>query len=278
MEKISYLLTHFFTHKAYLLPPDQLPGTLFTPMAFGFYAFWLFAVIAIAYGVARHPRRMKAVLAANWAVMVVWEVVIVTWESLSGPVKGLDLTTNLSLYPCSLYLYTTPFLLWGRGIWKKMASGYLLTLGLLGAAVNFIYPVTRLTDYSCLSFAGFHTALFHGSILLAWLTVLLTGYCSYEARSLRELFLPCIPSLLLSIPANLVNYSGIDSDYMFFRGKMGVVAYALPGFSEVQTTLTLYALYILIPALFFLPSYLHYRRQLATQEQERLVWGWSFRP
>lgn len=277
MKNFAYLLRNFFTHKDFLPAASELPGTLFSPMAFAFSAVVLALVVAGAWYVSRRRELIRKVFAVQWAVIVVLEFAVVIWESVSGSKVGLDLQSNLSLYPCSLYIYTMPFLIWGRGIWKKMACGYLLTLGLLGALVNFFYPVTRLSYYSCISFPGFHTFFFHGSMLFTCLVVLRSDYAGYRATSLRELFYPCIPTLLLSIPANLVNYSAIDADYMFFRGKMGVVSAALPGLNEVEITLTLYALYILIPALFFLPSYLAERRKACRMDEEleeRLALNW----
>ncbi len=271
MVRFSYLIRHFFTHKDYLPPASQLPGTLYTPMQIVFAGVVFAIVLTAALYVSKRKHLIRRVFAIVWMFLVAFEVVIVLWDSYAGIHKGIDLQTGLSLYPCSLFLYTMPFAIWGSGIWKKMACGYVCTLGLLGASLNFLYPIARLLDYSCISFASFHTFTFHGSMLFACIVMLKSGYFSYHAQQLRELFYPCIPSLLLSIPANLINYSSIDADYMYFRGKMNVVAMALPGFSDVQTTITLYALYILIPALFFLPSYLLSRSRVRQEQQDDCV-------
>lgn len=260
MVNFDYLIRNFFTHKDYLVPASALPGTIYTPMQIGFAAVVLAVVVLSALYVSKRKNQIRKVFALLWVFLVAFEGIIVAWDSFAGMHKGLDLQTGLSLYPCSLFLYTMPFAIWGKGIWKKMACGYVCTLGFLGAAVNFLYPVARLTDYSCISFASFHTFTFHGSMLFACIVMLKSGYFSYRAETLGELFYPCIPSLLLSIPANIINYSAVDADYMYFRGKMDVVSMALPGFSEVGITVTLYVLYILIPALFFLPSYLLNRK------------------
>lgn len=281
MVNFEYLITHFFTHKDYLVPAENLPGTIYTPMQLIYTAVVFAIVVGSAWYVSKRKDKIPKVFAALWVFLVAFEVVIVAWDSLAGMHKGLDLQTGLSLYPCSLFLYTMPFAIWGKGIWKKMACGYVCTLGLLGAAVNFLYPIARLSDYSCISFASLHTFTFHGSMLFACMVMLKSGYFSYRAEHLRELFYPCIPSLLLSIPANLINYSHIDADYMYFRGKMPVVAMALPGFSEIGITVTLYALYILIPALFFLPSFLLSRKRACEleeieEEEECMALGFSY--
>ena len=208
MKDFSYLIQNFFTHKDYLVSADLIPGTLFTPLHYVFSTILLTIVIASAVYVAKHKHLMKPVFASVWAFLVVFEVVIITWESVSGKTVGLDLQSNLSLYPCSLFLYTMPFAIWGKGIWKKMACGSVCTLGLLGSSVNFFYPAIRLSSYSCISFVGFHTFLFHGSMHFTCLAMLFSDYHRYNhAHTWQDLFLPCIPTLLLSIPANIVNYT-----------------------------------------------------------------------
>ena len=261
MKDMHYVLENFFTHKDYLVPGNQIPGTMFTPLHLIYAVTVLTIIVSSAIYISRHQKALKPVLATVWALMVVWEFAIGWFDSTQGKVVGFDLLTGLSLYPCSLYLYTTPFLLWGRGKAKQAAGGYLCTLGLLGAVINLLYPIMRLNDYSCISFAGMHTYLFHGAMFFTYLTVILSGYHRYDQfTAWQDLFLPCVPSLLLSIPANLLNYT-IGSDYMYFHGDFPIVAWVFGATSPILITLVLYAMYILIPALFYLPAYLSYRRQ-----------------
>lgn len=267
MKDMHYVLSHFFTHKDFLAAAEEIPGTLWTPLHLVFEAVLLAVIVGGAVYVARHKEKIRPVLGTLWGVMVLWEVVIIAWESLAGARIGIDLAVNLSLYPCSLYLYTMPFILWGKGTPQKMAYGYICTLGMLGAVVNFIYPVARLTDYSCISFAGFHTFCFHGAMLFTFLVLVVSGIHRYTGISRwEELFLPCVPSLILSIPANLVNYSQIHGDYMYFTGQFPLLAAIFGNTPAPVITLVLYALYIFIPALFYLPSYLSNRFQLQEQE------------
>lgn len=267
MKDYHYILENFFTHKDFLVPADQIPGTLFTPLQFIFEAILLSVILCSAVYVSRHKQLVRPVLMTVWVCLVIWEFVIVTWDSVAGKTIGLDLTTNLSLYPCSIYLYAMPFFFWGRELFRRMACGYVCTLGLLGAVVNFLYPVSRLTSYSCISFAGFHTFFFHGSMLFTCLVMLLSGNHRYTRITHSwELLLPCVPSLLLSIPANIVNYSPIHADYMYFRGEFPLLAKLFANLSDIRITLILYLLYITIPALFYLPSYLaHKRREFLRQ-------------
>lgn len=261
MKDMHYVWENFFTHKDYLVPGNQIPGTIFTPLHFIFAAGLLMLIILSAAFVSKRKHFVKPVLATVWAVMVIWEFVIIYWDSTAGKTTGLDLKTNLSLYPCSIYLYAMPFVLWGKGHWKQACCGYICTLGLLGASVNFIFPATRLYDYSCISFVGMHTLLYHGAMFFSFLVLILSGYHRYnQITSWQELLLPCIPTLLLSIPANLVNYM-IDADYMFFRGKFFILAKIFGSTNPILITAIIYMLYIIVPALFYLPSYLHNRHE-----------------
>lgn len=258
MKDLQYLIQNFFTHKDYLAPADQIPGTLFTPLHFAFAAVLAVIVAAAVIQVARHPRHIKPTFIGLWIAMAVWEVVIVAWDSMAGIQPGLDLQTNLSLYPCSLYLYTMPFIIWGKGLVKRMACGYMCTLGLLGGAINFFYPAIQLSSYSCISFMGFHTFFFHAALVFTCAVLLVTGEHRYtHVNHWWELFLPCVFSLALSIPANIVNYSHINADYMYFRGEFPIVAAIFGNTPDIVITAVLYLLYIFIPMIFYLPSYIH---------------------
>lgn len=267
MKDFRYVIENFFTHKDYLVPASQIPGTIYTPLQFAFVAVLLVIIIGSAIYVSKRKHLIKPVFTGLWITLVILEFLIVYWNSVSGKVVGFDPTVDLPLYPCSIIMYALPLIIWGKGAWKKMACGYACTLGFLGAAINFLYPVARLTTYSCISFPGFHTFFFHGSMLFIWLVMILSGYHRYtNVTHWWELFLPCVMSLIVSIPANIINYSPIKADYMYFRGEFPVLQTIFKGFSDVQITLILYVLYIFIPALFYLPSYISQKRKMEKME------------
>ncbi len=268
MKDFSYVIQNFFTHKDYLAPASQIPGTFGTPLSYVFEAVLLAIIIGAAIFVSKRKYLIKPVFIVQWITLVVWEVIIIYWDSVSGKTVGWDLAVNLSLYPCSIFMYAMPFAIWGKGIWKKIGCGYVVTLGFLGAAINFLYPVAKLTSYSCISFAAFHTFYFHGTMLFTWLVMLISGYHRYtNVTRWWELFLPCVLSIIVSIPSNIINYSAINADYMYFRGKFPLVAQIFAGLGEVKITMILYVLYIVVPALFYLPSYLSHKRRSAHREK-----------
>ena len=258
MRTFGFLLRHFFTNRDFLPPAEELPGTLFTPLHIIFATAVLLLVCFLAVRTAQRRQIIRPVLIALWITLLVLEAAIVTWESVTAKDPGLDFRVGLSLYPCSIFMFVLPFAIWGKGSWKKAACGNIFTLGLLGGAVNFFYPVMRLSHYSCISFVGFHTFFYHGAMLFTFLVMLLSRYHSYHAETRRDLFLPCLPTLLVSIPANIINYT-IGADYMFFRGRLPLLKTILPEMADPLVTLILYALYIFVPVFFYLPSYLRLR-------------------
>ncbi len=256
MKNFNYLIENFFTNKDFLAPANQIPGTLFSPLHFIFSATILIIVVFSSIYLSKRKHLIKSTFIFIWAILLIWEFIIIFWESISGKVVGLDLKNNLSLYPCSLFLYTMPFAIWGKGYIKKMACGSICTLGLIGGAINFLYPAIRLSSYSCISFVGLHTFSFHAAMIFTFLVMQLSGYHSYkDVHNWWELFLPCVPTLLLSIPANIINYSYIQSDYMFFRGKFPLIAAIFGNTNEIIITILVYIFYIILPMLFYLPAY-----------------------
>lgn len=269
MKDFNYLIKNFFTHKDFLAPANELPGTMFTPLHFIFAAIVLAIVIVSAIFVAKKKSLIRPIFIIVWALVVVLEVVKIVWESVSGKEVGIELTGILPLYPCSLFMYSMPFVIWGKGNAHRAACGYVCTVGLLGACVNFFYPMTVLPIYSCISFAGMHTFIYHGIMLFTTLTMLISGYHRYGGiKFWWQPFLAAIPALILSIPANIVNYT-VGADYMFFKGDSAFLPAIFGNVPDVVTTIIIYVLYITVPAMFYFPSYLANKiNDKKTQAQE----------
>ena len=273
MKDFGYVLRNFFTHKDFLVSPELIPGTIWTPLHIAFEAILVLVIVLSAIYFSKRKEKIRSCFIFLWAFLSVWEIVIIAWDSFAGINKSLDFTTSLSLYPCSIFLYAMPFIIWGNDMTKRMAYGYMCTLGFLGAAVNVFYPATRLTTYSCISFPGIHTSLYHGAMLFVYLVIMMAHLHSYKGvERLQDLFLSSVPGLMLSIPANIVNYSPIDADYMFFKGHFPLLASLFPNASEIEFTVVLYGLYLVVPALFYLPSYIaHVVRERKTSYAEEFA-------
>lgn len=263
MWNIADLLHNFFTHKDFLPGADMLPGTLFTPMHFVFAAFFA-VLVAIACAVCKKAgeSKLKKIFTVLWAVLVLSEIAKIAWESLCGKVVSVELGGILPLYPCSIFMYAMPFAIWGKGIVRKAACGYVCTLGFLGGIINFVYPANVLSNYSCLSFAGFHTLFYHGALVFCAITMLISGYHSCTgAKKFTDLLVPAIPCLIISIPANIVNFSPINADYMFFKLQSFFFAPIGAALPKILCVLLVYCLYFLIHALPYIPFYIRNKKQ-----------------
>lgn len=261
MKTLSELFSHFFTHKDFLPPASEIAGTLFTPLHFICAGILLVLLVTTAVWVAkRREKTIRTVFLVIWLATLVLEPTKIVWETLSGASHNFEWGGILPLYPCSIFMYAMPFAIFGRGKVRYVGCGYVCTLGLLGAAVNFFYPANILSNYSCLSFAGFHTFFFHGAILFCALVMLISGYHSYKsAKTVWDLLLPALPALAVSVVANLVNFSKIGSDYMFFKLNSFFMAPLGALLPDAVSVLLVYAIYLFIHALPYLPCYIRHR-------------------
>ena len=257
------LIRNFFTHKDFLPEAELLPGTLFTPLHFIASAFWItLIVLACIFLRKKGETTLRRIFATLWAIVVILEIVKIVWETCSGATLEFEWSGVLPLYPCSIFMYAMPFAIWGKGKVRYAACGYVCSLGLLGGAINFVYPANILNNYSCVSFAGFHTLFYHGVMVLCAMLMLLTGYHSYKGvTKARQLLLPAIPALAVSVVANLVNFSPIDSDYMFFKLNSFFFAPIGEATPDWLGVILVYGIYLLIHALPYLPFWLAFRKK-----------------
>ena len=251
------LFTNFFTHKDYLPPASEIPGTLFTPLHFVFSGILIALVVFLAIKLSHGSERvMKTTMLALWAIIVVLEIIKIFWEVFGGKEVVFFVQGILPLYPCSIFMYTYPIVLFGKGICKYAASVYVCTLGLLGASINFFYPANILGAYSCISFAGCLTFLNHGTMLLAALILMLRKDVYFTGHdSLPRILSGCIPMLIFSIPVNIVNFT-LNADYMFFKCDSFILKPIGDATPDIVTVILMYIFYILLHTAPFLPSYI----------------------
>lgn len=265
MRSLSRLIRNFFTHKDFLPSAAQLPGTLFTPLHFLISAFWI-AMIVVAC-ILLHKKSEKTIrrfFAGLWITVVVLEIIKILWETFCGETVDFEAGGILPLYPCSIFMYAMPFAIWGKNQVRYAACGYVCSLGFLGGVINFVYPANVLSNYSCISFAGFHTLFYHSVMVLCAVLMLLTGYHSYKnATKAQQLLLPAIPALAVSVVANLVNFSPVNSDYMFFKLNSFFFAPLGKATPDWLGVILVYGIYLLICALPYLPHWLSYRKHHA---------------
>lgn len=257
------LIRNFFTHKDFLPPADQLPGTLFTPLHWAVSALCVGIIAGLCvYFHKKDEKPLRRIYAVLWALTVVLEITKILWETYFGRTVSFEWGGILPLYPCSIFMYAMPFAIWGKGNVRRAACGYVCTLGLLGGAINFVYPANILSNYSCISFAGFHTLFYHGVLVFCAVSMLLTGYHSYTGIiRWQQLLLPAVPMLMVSVAANLVNYSPVGADYMFFKLNSFIFAPIGAATPDPLATALVYCAYLLIHAAPYLPSYIANRKK-----------------
>ncbi len=258
MWQFTDLIKNFFTHKDFLPSADQIPGTMFTPLHFIFAGLLAVLVGVLVWRMTKvSPRTRKVVYTVLWATLVVLEVTKIVWETVSGREIRFEYTGVLPLYPCSIFMYAMPFAIWGKGVVRKCATGYLCTLGMIGGLINFVYPATILGSYSCISFSGFHTFAYHGTMVFVAFTMLVTRYHTFRGvTKWYELLYPAVPLLCVSVVANIVNFT-LDTDYLFLRMKSFVFA----PFGEalgLWAVPVMYLAYLIVHAMFYVPSYISY--------------------
>ena len=270
MHTLTDLLKSFFTHKDFLPPASEITGTMFTPLHLIFAAILLAVTIICALLLSKKSERcIRTVFLVLWIALVILEVIKIVWETVSGASVNFEMTGVLPLYPCSIFMYAMPFAIFGRGKMRYMGCGYVCSLGLLGGTINFIYPATILGSYSCISFAGFHTFFYHGTMLFCAIVMLKSGYHSYkDAKRPLDLLLPAVPALLVSIIANAVNFSPIGSDYMFFRLSSFFFAPIGAALPTALCVVIVYLLYVFIHSIPYLPCYFKNRKRIEIQPQE----------
>lgn len=246
------LLKYFFTNKAYL--PAELPGRMFSPLHIVFAIILTISIPTLAYLSRKlSKKKMKILFTIVWATIILLEVFKIIWESSTNP-NGFEIRGIMPLYICSIFMYIMPFVIFTKedSFLYKMGCSFLCTYNLVGGLVNFVYPANILPVYSCFSFAGLHTLLYHGTMVYIALTLMFSG--KYKLSNLKEALYGFIPLLIVSIPANIINFK-FGASYMFFRGGyiFDPIYNALPEWGYVALV---YIAYILLPFLFYLPWFI----------------------
>lgn len=255
------LLRNFFTHKDFLPSADRIPGTMFTPLHFLFAALIAALVIVWILLVRRLPEpQIKLVFTILWATLTCLEMCKLAWECFGREIR-FELGGSLPFYPCSIWMYAMPFVIWGKGRVRDAACGYVCTLGLLGGLINFIYPATILGTYSAISFPGFQTFFYHGAIVFTAFVLLTSGYHSVGfAKSLSECLLPVLPALLMSLFSNTANVI-LGTDYMFFRCNSFFLTAIGDHLPDLLSALLVYVLYVIICCSPYFVSYMVRKRR-----------------
>ena len=246
------MIQNYFVHKNNL--PVNMPGRLFTPIQIVLEVILIIFIVKSALTLAKKQEMILPTFKILFLTLVIFEIVIIVWDTLSSGMP-FDYKTNLSLYPCSIFMFVLPMIIWNDGIYRQIGCGYVCTLGIVGALINFLYPFSKLTDYACISFAATHTFFYHGSMLFVFIVIMASKMHSYvQDNSVRMACLSALPTMMMSIPANIINYSSIQADYMYFTNQLFLSQMVFGQLEAIITTMIMYMVYFFLPFLFYIPA------------------------
>lgn len=154
--------------------------------------------------------------------MVLLETTKILWETPNdiATFGEFNFEGILPLYTCSLFIYTLLVAAWTRGRVQKIALSFITTIGLLYGAIGVVY-CNGLNYYPLFSFGGLYSFLFHSTMFVTGMILLITGY--YELQW-KDCLWTMIPILILSVFAIAANYRW-DADYMLLHRGGGVPLY-----------------------------------------------------
>ena len=166
--------------------------------------------------------RIAAALKILSIVMVLHEISKISWESYyditSG--RGFNKVGLLPLYTCSLFIYTLLSAAWGRGRVKEYSLSFITTIGLLYGAIGVVY-CNGLNYYPFFTFGAFYSLLFHSTMFVTSVFLLVSGYKELEWKDALRAMVPILLLALLAIPADYI----MKCDYMLIYSGSGVPLY-----------------------------------------------------
>ena len=210
----------FFDHKLFI---EGFTSDLFSTPHIVYIVLVYVLGTAVSFAL-RHARRERitAFLRALSVVMPILEITKITWESYYDIKYGDGFNAGgiLPLYTCSLFIYTVIAAAWGRGKVREIALSFISTIGLLYGAVGVIY-CNGLNFYPFWTFGAFYSLIFHSTMFITGLYLVVSGY---KRLTWRDMFYPLIPIAILCVIAIPVNYI-YDADYMLIHKGGGVPLY-----------------------------------------------------
>ncbi|MBE6529340.1 MAG: hypothetical protein E7680_01905 [Ruminococcaceae bacterium] len=211
----------FFDYKYHI--PDEYKTGMFTTAHIGMIVLVYLLAIFLPILLRNVQRRKITIFLRVLSIaMVVLEVTKITWESYFDITtgQGFNFGGILPLYTCSLFIYTLLFAAWTKGRVQKVALSFITTIGLLFGAIGVVY-CNGLNWYPLFSFGGLYSFLFHSTMFVTGMLLLITQYHEPEWKDSLWIM---IPVLLLSVFAIPANYRW-SADYMLLYSGSGVPIY-----------------------------------------------------
>lgn len=158
--------------------------------------------------VDKYMKFFTVVVLAFDPIYWIWE-----WNTYGG----VDLSTTLPLYICSLFWIMLPLAVFSKNeALKRSAMSNICSVGFLGGVFGLVFN-THLNYHPFFSFVPMRSLLYHFLMILISMTMLSTGY--YKVKS-GDANLAFIPFMLILIPSVLLNLA-YGWDYCFTGGGIG---------------------------------------------------------
>ncbi len=161
------------------------------------------------------------------AIKIIWESHYDIKYHNSFNFEGL-----LPLYLCSLFMFTLPFVAFGKGKVKEYCLSFITSVGIIGGLSNVFY-LNILNVYPMFSFPTFVSIIYHFFMTFTGLLLLVSKYyIPNKSTPIKSLIIIIIFSIIV-IPVNYYLQSkGFNPDYMLLMH-----GYGLPGATIVSNFL-----------------------------------------
>ena len=204
----------------------------------------------------RDKKRVLAVAAFLIDGLELFKIVFLCFRE-HNPMQWLYL---LPLFLCSIQLITIPMAAFGKGRFEEAALDFVLIFGLLGALLGTYGAGQNYAAYPVLSFDNVVSGLTHAISGFCAIYIGVSGLCSLKKKNVPVTFAILSGFCLSAYIADVL----IPYNYMFLIRGDGTpydVVYGLTGGSPVFYPLTVYGLFLVYIAVFYLITNIIKRRK-----------------
>lgn len=190
------------------------------PMRTVYLVFSLVTILLLAILLRKMSRKsMTRYLRFAGLFLIVLEVAKVTWESVwdirTG--RGFNAGGILPLETCSMFMVMAPIAGFGRGKAQRCALAWLTTVGFTAGVSVMLFP-NALKWYPFWTFGGFHSMIYHYTMVLTAVLILVTGYIRFERKDMLRAFLAHFLCSCIVVPIDYI----MGWDYMLMREASGI--------------------------------------------------------
>lgn len=135
-----------------------------------------------------------------------------------GVTYGISEVEFIPLYFCSLFMYSTVLSLMKSDTLRNTGLSFLFFGGIIGAVAFFIYPSACIPNYPIYHFMCLRTMIFHGLMIYAGFTVVITGYYKPDVRHFKNYL---IAMCIIGVGAYVHNIA-LGTNLMYISEPLGI--------------------------------------------------------